>query len=324
MTTFPAGLQPMKATSGTLPTDDEGWAYEIKWDGMRLLAYLDPGSPAPLRLQTTRNHDAAPRFPEVAGLAEAVGCPAVLDGEMAVLDAEGRSSFGRLQTRIHVADPGALVDLQVSAPATYLLFDLLWLDGNDLTGLPYLDRRRILSDLVDDAATWRVPAHHLGDGEALFQHASSHGLEGLIAKRVDSPYLVGKRSPAWRKVKVRRGQELVVGGWLPGEGTRTGSLGALLVGHYDDQGLRYAGRVGTGFNEKELRRLQPKLDALATDTTPFVDPLPAPVRKKARHVRPELVVQVEFGEWTGDGVLRHPAYVGERVDKDPRDVVREP
>ncbi|HYF47638.1 MAG TPA: hypothetical protein VD926_15590, partial [Acidimicrobiales bacterium] len=135
---------------------------------------------------------------------------------------------------------------------------------------------------------------------------------------------VGKRSPAWRKVKVRRGQELVVGGWLPGEGARTGSLGALLVGHYDDQGLRYAGRVGTGFNEKELRRLQPKLDALATDTTPFVDPLPAPVRKKARHVRPELVVQVEFGEWTGDGVLRHPAYVGERVDKDPRDVVREP
>jgi len=314
----------MKATSGSLPADDEGWAYEIKWDGMRLLGYLDPGTPAPLRLQTTRNHDAAPRFPEVAGLADAVGCPAVVDGEMAVLDAEGRSSFGRLQTRIHVADPTALVDLQVSAPVTYLVFDLLWLDGNDLTGLPYLDRRRVLSDLVDDAETWRVPAHHVGDGHALFEHARTHGLEGLIAKRVDSPYLVGKRSPAWRKIKVRRGQELVVGGWLPGEGNRSGSLGALLVGHYDDQGLRYAGRVGTGFNEKELRRLQPKLDALATDTTPFVDPLPAPVRKKAHHVRPELVVQVEFGEWTGDGVLRHPSYVGERVDKDPRDVVREP
>jgi bifunctional non-homologous end joining protein LigD len=243
---------------------------------------------------------------------------------MAVLDAEGRSSFGRLQTRIHVADPGALVDLQASAPATYLIFDLLWLDGNDLTALPYLDRRRILTELVEDDETWRVPTHHVGDGGVLFQHAKDNGLEGLIAKRVDSPYVPGKRSPNWRKVKVRRGQELVVGGWLPGEGNRTGALGALLVGHYDDRGLRYAGRVGTGFNEAELRRLQPRLDERAADDSPFVDELPAPVRKRARFVRPELVVQVEFGEWTVDGVLRHPAYLGERTDKDPLDVVREP
>jgi bifunctional non-homologous end joining protein LigD len=314
----------MKATSGTLPVEDEGWAYEIKWDGMRLLGFVDPDGTVPLNLQTTRNHDAAARFPEVVDLPRAVGCPAVIDGEMAVLDAEGRSSFGRLQTRIHVADPGALVDLRASAPATYLIFDLLWLDGNDLTGLPYLDRRRILADLVEDAETWRVPTHHVGDGDVLFQHAKDNGLEGLIAKRVDSPYVPGKRSPNWRKVKVRRGQELVVGGWLPGEGNRTGSLGALLVGHYDDTGLRYAGRVGTGFNEAELRRLQPRLDERATDASPFVDELPPPVRKRARFVRPELVVQVEFGEWTGDGVLRHPAYLGERTDKDPRDVVREP
>jgi bifunctional non-homologous end joining protein LigD len=311
----------MKAVSGTLPTEDEGWAYEIKWDGMRLLGYVDPGTKAPLRLQTTRGHDAAPRYPELAGLPDAVGVPAILDGEVAVLDEDGRSDFGRLQRRIHVVQPG---ELAVAEPATYLVFDLLWLDGNDLTGLPYLDRRRLLAELVEPADAWRVPSHHLGEGRLLYDHAVANGLEGLIAKRVDSPYLVGKRSPAWRKVKIRRGQELVVGGWLPGEGNRTGTLGALLVGHHDDTGLRYAGRVGTGFNEAELRRLQRRLDDLAADASPFVDEAPAPVRKKAHWVRPEMVVQVEFGEWTVDGVLRHPSYLGERVDKDPRDVVREP
>jgi bifunctional non-homologous end joining protein LigD len=254
-----------------------------------------------------------------------VGCPAILDGEVAVLDENGRSDFGRLQRRIHVADPGALAPLQYSEPASFLVFDLLWLDGNDLTGLPYLDRRRLLADLVDPADAWWVPAHHLGDGEALYEHAEANGLEGLIAKRVDSPYQPGKRSPAWRKVKIRRGQELVVGGWLPGEGNRTGSLGALLVGHHDESGLRYAGRVGTGFNSAELTRLEKKLSGLAADESPFVDELPALVRRKRpRFVRPEMVVQVEFGEWTVDGVLRHPAYVGERVDKDPANVVREP
>jgi bifunctional non-homologous end joining protein LigD len=311
----------MKAVSGTLPTEDDGWAYEIKWDGMRLLGYVDPGTSAPLRLQTTRGHDAAPRYPELAGLADAVGCPAVLDGEVAVLDENGRSDFGRLQRRIHVVQPG---ELAVAEPATYLVFDLLWLDGNDLTGLPYLDRRRLLAELVDPADAWWVPAHHVGEGQLLYDHAVANGLEGLIAKRMDSPYVVGKRSPAWRKVKIRREQELVVGGWLPGEGNRTGALGALLVGHYDDTGLRYAGRVGTGFNAAELARLQVKLDALAVDASPFVDEAPPPVRKKAHWVRPELVVQVKFGEWTVDGVLRHPSYVGERIDKDPRDVVREP
>lgn len=314
MTTFPADLLPMKAVSGDLPPDgDEGWAYEIKWDGMRLLAYVDPGGPTPLRLQTTRGHDAAPRWPELAGLADAVGRSAVLDGEVVVLDEDGRSDFGRLQTRRY--------------PVTFIVFDLLWFDGNELIALPYLDRRRLLTGLVDEgdeATPWRVPAHHVGDGRTLYEHAEAAGLEGLIAKRTDSPYLPGKRSPAWRKVKVRRGQELVVGGWLPGEGNRSGSLGALLVGHYDDAGLRYAGRVGTGFDAAELRRLQPRLDDRAVDDSPFVDELPPPVRKVARYVRPELVVQVQFAEWTTEGRLRHPAYIGERDDKDPRDVVREP
>lgn len=313
MTDFP-DLLPMKAVSGTLPPeDDEGWAFEIKWDGMRLLAFVDPGGATPLRLQTTHGLDAAGRWPELAALVDAVGRPAVLDGEVVALDDTGRSDFGRLQTR--------------QFPVTFIVFDLLWFDGHDVVGLPYLDRRRLLIDVVDpgdETTPWRVPSHHLGDGDALFEHAETAGLEGLIAKRVDSPYLPGRRSPAWRKVKVRRGQELVVGGWLPGEGNRTGSLGALLVGHYDDTGLRYAGRVGTGFAAAELARLQPRLDDRAADESPFVDELPAPVRKTARFVRPEMVAQVGFAEWTADGRLRHPSYQHERDDKDPRDVVREP
>jgi bifunctional non-homologous end joining protein LigD len=322
MTRFPTGLTPMKAITGSLPTDDDGWAYEIKWDGMRLLAYCDPGATPGLRLQTTRGHDAAPRYPELAGLADAVGRPAVVDGEVAVLDADGRSDFGRLQRRMHVVD--AQGDLQVSDPVTFLAFDLLWLDGNDVTGVPYLDRHRLLSELLEEGPAWRVSPNHVGDGRTLYESAVARGLEGLIAKRVDSRYEPGKRSPAWRKVKIRRRHELVVGGWLPGEGNRSGSLGALLVGHHDDTGLRYAGRVGTGFNETELRRLLGRLQERATDASPFVDELPAPVRRLARHVHPDLVVEVEFGEWTVDGRLRHPSYVGERFDKDPADVVREP
>ncbi|HEY5888513.1 MAG TPA: non-homologous end-joining DNA ligase [Acidimicrobiales bacterium] len=311
MTTFPSGLLPMKAVNGTqLPEDDGGWAFEIKWDGMRLLAYVDPGAATPLCLQTTRGHDAAPRYPELAGLADAVGRPAVLDGEVVVLDENGRSDFGRLQRH--------------EDAVTFIVFDLLWLDGHDVTALPYLDRRRLLADLVEDGEGWLIPSHLVGDGAVLLEQARVNGLEGLVAKRVDSPYTSGKRSPAWRKVKIRRAQEFVVGGWLPGEGNRTGSLGALLVGHHDDGGLRYAGRVGTGFNGAELRRLQPRLDERAIDTSPFVDELPAPARRQARFVRPELVVQVEFAEWTSDGRLRHPAYLHEREDKDPADVVREP
>ena len=326
MTEFPAGLLPMKAVSGDLPHgDDDGWAFEIKWDGMRLLAYVDPGGPAPLRLQTTRGHDAAPRCPELAGLAAAVGRPAVLDGEVVVLDTDGRSDFGRLQSRMLVVDGTG--PSTGPAPVTFIVFDLLWFDGNDVLALPYLDRRRLLREVLeatDETTPWRVPAHHVGDGRVLYDHAVAAGLEGLIAKRVDSPYMVGKRSPAWRKVKIRRGQELVVGGWLPGEGNRTGGLGALLVGYHDAEGLRYAGRVGTGFSTAELRRLQGRLDERAVDETPFVDELPAPVRRQAHFVRPELVVQLEFAEWTADGRLRHAAYIGEREDKEPGEVTREP
>lgn len=311
----------MKATSGELPAG-EGWAYEVKWDGMRLIADVD-GEAGTLALRTTNDLDATARFPEVAGLAGAVGPHrVVLDGEVVAVDESGRPSFGLLQSRMHVV-PGAGGD-RGGASLSYVLFDLLRLDGTDTTGLAYEQRRRLLDQVVDEGPTWRLsPVHR--DGEALLAAARAQGLEGVMAKRIDSRYEPGKRSRSWIKVKVRPQQELVVGGWLPGEGRRAGGVGSLLVGYWEEGDLRYAGRVGTGFSQDELDRLEAVLGPLEQPDSPFADPLPRPVLRLGPHLcRPEVVVEVAFAEWTGDHRLRHPAYLGQRHDKDPAEVVREP
>jgi bifunctional non-homologous end joining protein LigD len=305
----------MKATAGPLPTGD-GWAFEVKWDGMRLIAAIDPRATPPVRLSSSTGRDVTARFPELQGLVGATrGLAAVLDGEAVVLDASGRSDFGLLQSRIH-ADGRA-------APVRMMLFDVLWLDGRDTTALAFRERHSLLTELVEDGPHWSVSAVHDGDGADLLEAAEQRGLEGLVAKRWDSRYEPGRRSRAWRKVKIRRRQELVVGGWTVGTGSRASTLGALLVGHYDDTGLRYAGRVGTGFDQRELARLHRLLTARTRSTSPFVD-LPGPLAATAHHVEPDLVVEVEFAEWTTDGLLRHPAYAGQRIDVDPTGVVREP
>ena len=212
-----------------------------------------------------------------------------------------------------------------SQPVAYVLFDLLWLDGLDVMAVPYEDRARLLGDLVEAGPTWRVTESHRGGGADLLAVMEAQGMEGLIAKRRASRYEPGRRSGAWRKVKVRRRQEFVVGGWLPGEGNRAQTLGALLIGYHDEGGaLRYAGRVGTGFTEPELRVLSEVLAGSRRDTDPFDPPPPRAVELHARWVDPQLVVEVAFGEWTADGVLRHPSYLGRRADKDPARVVREP
>jgi bifunctional non-homologous end joining protein LigD len=318
MTTVPLPrIAPMKATSGDLP-HDEGWAFEVKWDGIRLVAQVD-GAAGTLELRTTNDLDATSRFPELVGLPAAVGPHrAVLDGEVVALDEQGRPSFGLLQSRMHITGGGGEV------PVSFVLFDLLHLDGSDTTDLPYRDRRRLLEEIVEPGPTWQVaPAQD--DGAALLEAARSQGLEGVMAKREESRYEPGKRSRNWIKVKVRRQQEVVVGGWLPGAGGREGQLGSLLVGCYDGAALRYAGRVGTGFKSPELDRLGALLADLDQDDSPFDPPPPREVvRAGARFCRPELVVEVAFAEWTSDGRLRHPSYLGQRIDKDPRDVVREP
>jgi bifunctional non-homologous end joining protein LigD len=315
--------KPMKAVSGTLPDDDEGWAYEIKWDGMRVVCGIDDG----IKAVSTRGLDVIPRFPEMEGLADHLrGHRVVLDGEVVAFDGS-RTDFGRLQHRMHVADRREALRRAGDVPVVYVVFDLLHLDGIDTTPLAYEDRRRVLLDLVEPGGGWSVPAHQVGDGAALKDAAADQGLEGVVAKRLASRYEPGRRSPSWRKVKVRRRQELVVGGWTRGEGNREGSFGGLLVGYHADGDaggpLEFAGSVGTGFDQAELARIQSLLQAHASDRSPFRAPLPKTI-KGIRWVDPVLVVEVEFAEWTAEGRMRHPAYLGQRIDADPARVIREP
>jgi bifunctional non-homologous end joining protein LigD len=209
-------------------------------------------------------------------------------------------------------------------PVTYLIFDLLYLDGRSLLDLPYAERREQLEALELDGPSWQTPSNHRGEGKALLRLTEERGLEGLVAKRLDSRYLPGRRSRAWLKVKHTRSQELVIGGWLPGKGGREGTIGALLVGYHteDDEGqrLRYAGRVGSGFTEAELERLAGQLEPLETRKSPFEG---RPPPKQAVFVEPRLVAEVAFREWTAARTLRAPVYKGLRTDKDPAEVVLE-
>jgi bifunctional non-homologous end joining protein LigD len=314
----------MKAVAGDLPAESDVWAYEIKWDGVRILADVAPGH---VQLWSANGNDVTASYPELEGLPATVGQRSVvLDGEVVALDDAGRPSFGVLQRRMHVADRREAVRRAEETPVVYQLFDLLVLDDNDLTELPLSDRRRILEGIIEPGPCCQLSPVYT-DGPALLDAADRLGLEGIVAKRLDSRYLVGKRSPVWRKVKVRREQEFVVGGWTEGQGNRAGHLGALLVGYHDAPGspeLRYAGKVGTGFTESVLRQLGRLLEERAIAVCPF-DPPPTRAEARAAHwVRPELVVQVQYGEWTGDGRLRHPAYLGLRNDKPAGDVTADP
>ena len=225
---------------------------------------------------------------------------------MVVFDAKGRPDFSSLQT-------GA-------GPVTYIVFDVLQVDGRDVTALTYEERRGLLEQLVEPGSHWLVSPRH-ADGDALMDAAKARGLEGIVAKRSDSPYEIGRRSNAWRKLKYRPQQEFVVGGWVPGTGNREHTMGALLVGVYERRKLRYSGRVGTGFKERELQRLMARFAELASDECPFDPPPPPPTRKIAHWVRPEMVVEVAFAEWTHEDILRQPSYLAERDDKNPKKVV---
>lgn len=314
---------PMKATAGDLPTGD-GWRHEVKWDGMRAVVDVRDGH---LRLQSANGKDATASFPELEGLAGALGVrSAVLDGEIVAFDDAGRPSFGRLQQRMHVGDRRAAAARAEVVPTVLVLFDLLELEGRSLVDLPWSERRRLLQSLVEPGPHWQVPAAH-EDGPALLDAARANGLEGIISKRVDSTYRPGSRTREWVKVKVRRRQELVVGGWAPGKGSRGTTIGGLLVGYHDEPGsepLRYAGRVGSGLTQSELAVLEARFADLAVDACPFDPPPPRTHAAGATWLRPELVVEVEYAEWTSEGRLRHPTYAGRRIDKDAADVTAAP
>jgi len=312
---MPDDLRPMLARSGDLPADDGRWAFEIKWDGIRALAHVQGGR---VKLQTRTGRDVTARYPELRGIGPALaGREAILDGEV-VAFADGKPSFQALQGRMHLASDAAIRRLAASDPVSYIAFDLLYLDGRPLLEAPYTERRAALAGLEFGGDHWQAPAHHVGDGARMRDVTRAQGLEGIVAKRLDCPYHPGRRSPGWVKVKNIRSTDAVIGGWLPGEGGRGGRIGALAIGFPDEGGLRYAGRVGTGFTQAELARLQGLLEPLALKDTPFAGRQPP----RATHfVAPRLVARVDFSERTQAGTLRQPAYKGLRDDVAPEDVV---
>ena len=318
---MPRQLAPMLARSGGLPADDQGWAYEIKWDGVRAIAYSTPGE---LRLESRNLKDITVQYPELARLNRALSShSAILDGEIVALDADGRPSFGALQHRMQVTSPAQAKRLAKSTPATYIIFDLLWLDGHSVISLPYSERRELLAALQLNGSSWHTPEHLLGSGAAVLAASAEQGLEGIVAKRLDSTYQPGGRPGTWVKIKNIHRQEFVVGGWAPGKGSRAAGIGALLVGVYDDHGtLHYAGRVGTGFSQQQLDRLASLLGPLERPDSPFAPGGTRPPRD-AVYCEPRLVAEVEFREWTAAGSLRQPSYKGLREDKAAQEVVRE-
>jgi bifunctional non-homologous end joining protein LigD len=254
----------------------------------------------------------------------ASGGQALLDGEV-VAFTDGRPDFEALQPRMHVASADAAHRLSSLIPVSYLAFDVLQASGVRLTALPYLERREILNTLISNGPRWLAPPHFPGpDLDAVRAASVANGLEGVVAKRLDSVYEPGARPGSWLKVKNQLRQEVVVAGWKPGQGNRTGLVGSLLVGVHSVSGaLLYAGHVGTGFSDSTLRMLTRRLAALRRPDSPFDGPVPAEYARPAVWVQPRLVVEVTFDRWTRAGRMRAPAYRGLRDDKDPADVVRE-
>ncbi len=313
---FPDAIAPMLATLTDRRELGEGWLLERKLDGERLLAFVR-GDDVALRTRTRRDVTAA--YPEVvAALAAQRLRAAVLDGELCAVASDGEPlGFQALQRRLGVADPpAALLD---EAPVALWLFDLLHRDGRDLRALGTAAREDALGDAVHAHGALVLTRHEDGDSASAYAAACRAGWEGIIAKRADAPYVAG-RSRDWLKLKCLYAQEFVVGGFTEPRGARTG-FGALLVGFHEDGELRYAGKVGTGFSTRTLDELGPRLRALERRTAPFADVRPVP--PGTHWVRPELVAQVAFAEWTRDGRLRQPRFQGLRDDKDPADVVRE-
>jgi bifunctional non-homologous end joining protein LigD len=311
---------PMLATAAALPDDDAAWGYEFKWDGVRAVAAVRRGA---LTLFSRKGTEITVRYPEVAKLPAALaGHDAVVDGEIVAMDAAGRPDFGALQNRMHRTGP-EVPRMAADKPVTYLVFDLLSWDGEDLLARPYSERRARLDALGIAGHRWVATPWFSGGGPGVLAASEENGLEGVVAKRLASPYRPGLRSPDWRKIKNFRTQAVVVGGWRPGQGRRAGTIGSLLVGVPDDEGrLVYVGHVGTGFSDQDLRDLQRMLTARTT--SPFEGALPRDVTRDAKWAEPDLVGEVAYAVWTSDNRLRHPVWRGVRDDLEPDDVVVEP
>ncbi|WP_058557918.1 non-homologous end-joining DNA ligase [Thiohalocapsa sp. ML1] len=314
----PTGLAPMLATPAELPPDPSGWAFELKWDGLRCLAYWDG---ARLKLMSRNGNAMTERWPEVADLARVLAGtpPVVFDGEIVALDQRGHPSFERLARRMQLGADAA-VGAAERRPVHYFVFDLLYADGRSLLARPYRERRMALAHHLPAHPHLHLPPSEAGAGEAMLATARKQKLEGIVAKRLDSPYEPGRRSPAWRKIKLVRMQEMVIGGWMPGGGAPD-LVGSLLLGVYDDTGvLRYAGRAGTGFTQADRSYLHEVFGNLARDTSPFDQPRPV---TGARFVEPRLVAQIAYRRWPADGHIQQASFKGLRSDVPAAEVVRE-
>lgn len=322
---LPQRLSPMLATPGPLPESDGNWAFEFKWDGIRVLLWVEGGRP---RALSRGGGDLTAAFPELREVAAAVGAEQVLlDGELVVLDDDGRPSFARLQHRIHLVSPADVRRAAERDPASLVVFDLLHRNGRSLTGETYDERRRQLELMNFAGPRWGVtPSFVDEEGENVLRSAVGLGMEGVVAKRRNSTYQPGVRSRDWIKTKSRRTQEVVIGGWSAGRGERASSFGALVLGipvPSTPSRLTYVGKVGTGFSRHDREELLGVLRPLVRQRSPFSGALPAAVQREATWVRPVVVGEVEFGEWTRDGILRHAVWRGRRIDKRAEDVRRE-
>jgi bifunctional non-homologous end joining protein LigD len=320
---MPQKIRPMLAQSGVLPQSDEGWAYEFKWDGVRAIVYVEGGR---VRALSRNDKDLAATFPEFREIGEFLGSrSAILDGELVAIDDEGRPNFGQLSHRLHLSSKSMISRLAKESPVSFLVFDLLYLEGHSLLELPYDKRRKALESLKLAGDTFATPPSIRGKrGSDILAVAKERGLEGVVIKRRDSTYASGKRNGQWLKVKNFRTQEVVIGGWTQGKGERSGSLGALLLGVPSKRGLDYVGKVGTGFSDTDRSELLEVLAPLAEKNSPFDQRLTPAETALARFVRPEIVGEVQYGEWTSNGHLRHPSWRGLRSDKEANEVTREP
>lgn len=314
----PPLFEPMMATLVTGPFDHPDWVFEPKFDGLRVLAYFDGRD---VRLISRNDKPQESMFPDVAAaLRRSLRRPAVVDGEIVCFDKKGRTSFRALQQRFHLTDPDEIVTRGEQYPASIFLFDVLWLDGRNLTVEPLSVRKRWLRNAARWSGRIRRTEFRAERGKTLFRAACRRGEEGIIAKLATSPYVAG-RSPAWAKIKCLGRQEFVIGGFTDPQRSRVG-LGALLVGYYDDGRLTFAGKVGTGYTRETLLSLRERLDRVERQTSPF-DAGDPPAGPGVHWVRPELVAEIGFAEWTQNDLLRQPRFEGLRPDKSPRQCRRE-
>jgi bifunctional non-homologous end joining protein LigD len=321
---MPTGIKPMLAVLGELPRDPSHYGFEYKWDGVRALGFVTRGR---MMLQSRNLLDITRRYPELAPLGSSLGSGGtILDGEIVALDESGKPSFPRLQRRMHVEGDDNIRKLAAEFPVSYVLFDVLWARGRSTMSLPYTRRREILEDFTLSGPAWHITPAHVGQGEDMLEAARINGMEGLVAKRLDSVYEPGRRSPSWIKIKVIFGQEFVIGGWIPEKGINENRVGSLLLGYYDCPGrgkaprFHYAGGVGTGFNAETHAMLTRELKKRKIAASPFADAVP---KRDVLFVKPELVAEIEFRRWPDGGLVQQASFKGLRFDKKAKDVVNE-